>query len=291
MLQIQAQESGAYFPRPLPPVHLAWPTLPFSRSSLRISLSPLSELQVSKLSHSSPSVSPPRGASPPPPWHSSCGWGKESSRGDTISPPSPPSTLPPHPDVLFWGHLPSCRQAHHPLPPLGWKLSGRARGASLEAQAAYALPFLPPGPRDTGRPPPSLAPRVPPPPTRRLAHAQTEAAGKGAVPEAHGGVVLAGVGASGRAQPQREVPTLEAHFFQLHAGLQGQLANAQASGGQPQHCVAAGPGTPGGGRRGATGRERKMGLRNPRGRSPGEEAVQPHLEDEGVHPQGRFLNC
>lgn len=87
---MQAQESGAYFPRPLLPIHFAWATLTFFSPCLRISLSPLSELQVSKLSHSSPSISPPRGASPPPPWHSSCGWGKESSRGDTISSPNPP---------------------------------------------------------------------------------------------------------------------------------------------------------------------------------------------------------
>lgn len=91
-------------------------------------------------------------------------------------------------------------------------------------------------------------PRVPPPPTRRLAHAQTEAAGKGAVPEAHSGVVLAGVGASGRAQPQREVPALEAHFFQLHAGLQGQLANRQARGPASALC-SGGARDPGGGLR------------------------------------------
>ena len=253
---------------------------------MRISLSPLSELRVSKLSHSSPSVSPPRGASPPPPWHSSCGWGKESSRGDTIS-----SLNPPHHTRACLGAPPTLQAGSPPPSAPGLEALRRAWGASLEVQAASALPFLPPGRRDTGRPPPSLAPRVPPPPTRRLAHAQTEAAGKGAVPEAHGGVVLAGVGASGRAQPQREVPALEAHFFQPHAGLQGRPANAQASGGQPQHGVAAGPGTPGGGRRRATGRERKMGLRNPRGRSPGEETVQPHLEDEGAHPKGGFLNC
>lgn len=66
----------------------------------------------------------------------------------------------------------------------------------------------------------------------------------GAVPEAHDGAIFAGVGASGRTQPQREVPALEAALFQLHAGLQGRTPAAQAPGSQPQHSVE-------GGRRGA----------------------------------------
>lgn len=62
--------------------------------------------------------------------------------------------------------------------------------------------------------------------------------------EVHRGAVFARVVASGRAQPQREVPALEAALFQLHSGLQGRAPAAQAPGRQPQHRV-------GGGRRGA----------------------------------------
>lgn len=78
--------------------------------------------------------------------------------------------------------------------------------------------------------------------------------------EVHRGVVFARVVASGRAQPQREVPALEAALFQLHSGLQGRAPAAQAPGRQPQHRVV-------GERRGALargqgptglGRERKM---------------------------------
>lgn len=54
--------------------------LRFSRSCLRISLSPFSELQVSKLSHSSRS-SPPRGCLPSSNLALQLWVGKESSRG------------------------------------------------------------------------------------------------------------------------------------------------------------------------------------------------------------------
>lgn len=83
-------------------------------------------------------------------------------------------------------------------------------------------------------------------------------------------MVLAGVGASGRAQPQREVPALEAALIQLHVGLQGRPPDAQASGSQPKHRVAAGPRAPGGERRGLTERARdgteKCEGKKPRGR-------------------------
>lgn len=77
------------------------------------------------------------------------------------------------------------------------------------------------------------------PPTRGLAHAQTEPAEERAVPEeAHGGVVLAAVGAQRWAQPQGEIPSLEAALVQLHSRLQGEPPAAQAPGGHAQHCVA-----------------------------------------------------
>lgn len=110
----------------------------------------------------------------------------------------------------------------------------------------------------------------------------------GAVPEAHGGVVFAGVGASDRAQPQREVPALEAAVFQLHAGLQGRAPAAQAPGSQPQHRV-------GGGRRGAragargpagSGRER-WGGDVKRQEVPGEMQSRHTFEDEEAHAKGR----
>lgn len=135
-----------------------------------------------------------------------------------------------------------------------------------------------PGRQGPRRPGSSPAPRGPPPPTGGLAHAQTEAAGEGAVPEVHCRAVLAGVGASGRAQPQREVPALEAALVQLHAGLQGGPPAAQAAGGQHQHHVAPRTRAPGGGRGGAqagrgrrraAGRERGTALRNARGNKPG----------------------
>lgn len=146
-----------------------------------------------------------------------------------------------------------------------------------------------------GHPPPSPAPLVPPPPTRCLAHAQTEEADEGAVPvpEAHGGAVLAGVVASGRAQPQREVPALEAALFQLHAGLQRRPPDAQASGSHPEHRVAAGPRALRGGRRGApdqerVGTEKAKGEAAPGKRQSDQEAP---FEDEKAHPTGRPLAC
>lgn len=80
---------------------------------------------------------------------------------------------------------------------------------------------------------------------RGLAHAQAETAGEGAVREAHGGVVLASIGSLGWAQPQREVPALEAALIQLHAGRQGQPPAAQASWSHAQDRVAAGCWAPG----------------------------------------------
>lgn len=107
---------------------------------------------------------------------------------------------------------------------------------------------------------------MPPPPTRGLAHAQTEAAGEGVVLgahscaalEVHGGTVFPRVVASDRAQPQREVPALEAALFQLHSGLQGRAPAAEAPGRQPQHRVV-------GERRGALARgQGPAGLRRER---------------------------
>lgn len=169
--------------------------------------------------------------------------------------------------------------APHPLPLPYWGLSAGAPGTSWEAQP---LPPALPASGATGTAAPGLSPASPtphgpPPPTGGLAHAQTEAASEGAVPEVHRRAVVPGVGASGRAQPQREVPALEAALFQPHAGLQGGPPAAQASGRQHQHHVAARPGAPGGGRGGAqagrgswraAGRERGTGLRNSRAKKP-----------------------
>jgi hypothetical protein len=132
--------------------------------------------------------------------------------------------------MLLCGHLPLPFLS--PLEALGWP----------RAQPLLE-PFLPPGGREWRPVSQPLSPR-PAPPTRGLAHAQTETTGEGAVPEAHGCKILARVGAQGWAQPQREVPALEAAILQLHAGLQRQPPAAQASGSHAQHRVALRPRSP-----------------------------------------------
>jgi hypothetical protein len=86
-------------------------------------------------------------------------------------------------------------------------------------------------------------------------------------------VVLARIGAQSWAQPQREVPALEAALLQLHVGMQGLPPAAQASWSHAQHRVATGCGLS---RRGhplvkvkgrdgsglATGWGERIGLRN-----------------------------
>lgn len=110
-----------------------------------------------------------------------------------------------------------------------------------------------------------------------------EAAGEGAVPEVHGGAVLARVRASGRAQPKREVPALEAPLVQLHAGLQGRPPAAQAPGRQPQHRVG---GAAGWGQAGS-GREMEI-LQGKKSRE--RDAAPPHSEDKEAPPKGRSLD-
>lgn len=51
-------------------------------------------------------------------------------------------------------------------------------------------------------------------------------------------MVLARIGAQSWAQPQREVPALEAALLQLHVGIQGLPPAAQASRSHAQHCIA-----------------------------------------------------
>lgn len=183
--------------------------------------------------------------------------------------------VPAPPHVLPWGHLPlrfpppsatlpgvGVRGALRPCPGLILRSTARAPALPASRAAGSAVPCSRP------------APRGPPPPTGGLAHAQAEATGVGALPEVHRGKVLAGVGASGRAQPQREVPALEAALVQPHAGLQGRPPAAQAARSLHQHHVAARPGARRGGRRGAragrgsrraAGRERGPGLSDSRG--------------------------
>lgn len=112
---------------------------------------------MSEMSHSSPALSPqPRGASPPPPWHSQCGWGRgapgvRQSLRRVLSPHTcSPARAPFH-------------SAPHPLPLPSWELSAGAPSTSWEAQP------LPPGPSclrgdgDRGAGPQPRQPRSPRP--------------------------------------------------------------------------------------------------------------------------------
>lgn len=150
------------------------------------------------------------------------------------------------PHTLFFGGT-----FHLPLgfPPASATLLGALwQGLGRILRSTGSAPALPASGRAPCSQPRS---RVPSPRTRGLAHAQTEAAGESAVPELHRGAVLAGVRESGRAQPQREVPALEAALFQLHAGLQRRPPEAQAPRSQPQHHVAVRPRPPRGTRHGS----------------------------------------